>query len=215
MLSRIEFGAFLAYSPRGTSEPSRRSQTITLRVKNDGPGPEPGESMIMAAARRLRDLIDGTPLAHLLDTSVTLVPAPRSAPLPSKQSLWPALRVCEALRAHGFGKEVLPCLKRVTAVRRSSLSRPGERPRPHEHAESMQVDAVIAPPDKITLVDDVVTKGATLLAGASLLKDTFYTADVRAFALIRTLGLVPEIDAVIQPVIGTISSFYGEAERSP
>ena len=215
MLSSVEYGAFLAFSPRGTSEVSRRSQTITYRVKNDGPGPNEGESMIVAIARRLRELLETSGLSHLLDQSVTFVPVPRAAPFPDPKSLWPALRICEAFRGLEFGRDVLPCLKRVTAVRRSRFSPRGERPRPEEHMESMRVELPLHAPEKIVLVDDVVTKGATLLAAASLVKDTFPDADVRTFALIRTLGMIPEIDALIQPAVGSISDFYGEAHREP
>jgi hypothetical protein len=171
--------------------------------------------MIDAIARRLKADIDGTDLAHFLDPLVTLVPVPRAAPFSDPKSLWPAMRICEALREQGFGGEVLPCLKRLSAVRRSSHAAPGQRPLPYEHLDSMEVTPTMPSPEKITLVDDVVTKGATLLAAASLVQDAFPKAEVRAFALIRTLGLVPDIDALIQPVTGSISELYGEALREP
>jgi len=79
----------------------------------------------------------------------------------------------------------------------------------------MTVEPPLVAAENISLVDDVVTKGATLLAAASLIKDDFPNADVRAFAMIRTMGLVADIGGVIDPVVGTISECYGEADRNP
>jgi adenine/guanine phosphoribosyltransferase-like PRPP-binding protein len=71
-----------------------------------------------------------------------------------------------------------------------------------------------SPGDRITLVDDVVTRGATLFAAASLVAGTFPRADVRAFSLIRTLGLQADVERVIDPAVGTITrNRWGDAER--
>jgi hypothetical protein len=40
-------------------------------------------------------------------------------------------------------------------------------------------------------------------------------AEVRAFALVRTLGLQPDIEQILQPCTGVIRNFYGEAAREP
>lgn len=65
------------------------------------------------------------------------------------------------------------------------------------------------------LVDDVVTKGSTLLAAASRLKETYPQAKVTAFALVRTLGFVDNIDAIVEPVVGTIALRDDEPLRDP
>jgi hypothetical protein len=65
---------------------------------------------------------------------------------------------------------------------------------------------------RITIVDDVVTRGAMLLAAAQLVAAAYPDAEVRAFALVRTCNLGPEIDRSIDPVIGTITlSRWGDA----
>jgi adenine/guanine phosphoribosyltransferase-like PRPP-binding protein len=80
---------------------------------------------------------------------------------------------------------------------------------------TMRVSPGIEQPARITLVDDVVTKGATLLAAASLVAEAFPGIDVRAFTLVRTMGLVPEIERIVDPVFGRIKTDRGGADRQP
>ena len=71
-------------------------------------------------------------------------------------------------------------------------------------------------PERIVLIDDVVTKGATLLAGASLVRDAFPGVQVDCFALVRTLGLQPEVGQIVDPVVGTITrNPWGGVDRRP
>lgn len=82
--------------------------------------------------------------------------------------------------------------------------------------ESMAADTPLARPARIAVVDDIVTKGATLLAAASLVKFIFPDADVRVFAMLRTMGLQPEVERIVEPCVGTIHlTDWGEADRQP
>ncbi len=129
--------------------------------------------------------------------------------------LWVPRRISEALVAAGLGASVVPCVERVTAVAKSASAAPGQRPTIATHIESMQV-LIQAPAARITVIDDVVTRGATLFAAASLLASTFPLADVRAFALIRTRGLQADIEQVVDPTVGTITrNRWGDANRDP
>jgi Na+/citrate or Na+/malate symporter len=47
-------------------------------------------------------------------------------------------------------------------------------------------------PERILLVDDVITKGRTLIAAATRVHEAFPQAPICAFALLRTMGLVAE-----------------------
>jgi adenine/guanine phosphoribosyltransferase-like PRPP-binding protein len=72
-------------------------------------------------------------------------------------------------------------------VPKSSWSPGHQRPDAEAHYNSLSVSLRLGdPPEEIVLVDDVITKGSTLLAGASRLAEAFPDANVGAFALVRT-----------------------------
>ena len=150
-----------------------------------------------------------------LGPDVVLIPVPRSAPIKDPSTLWPAERICARLAASGFGREVLPCLSRTVAVPKSAFAGAGQRPTAQLHFETMAVDAGLVRPERITVVDDVVTKGATLLATASLVAMAFPDAEVRAFALLRTMGRVEDIERIVDPCQGTLTWGGSEVHRSP
>ena len=155
---------------------------------------------------RLHDLFSGAP---------TLVPMPRSAPLVSGVALWPAERVCLAIRDGGVDVRIAPILRRKKAVAKSATAAPGERPKVSIHYESMEAERRLEIGNHLVIVDDVVTKGNTALAAAARLAEAYPKARISLFALIRTKGLVPEIERIIEPVVGTIRLVDDEGDRNP
>jgi hypothetical protein len=93
----------------------------------------------------------------------------------------------------------------MSAVRKSAIAPPSERPTVQQHYDSFVVKIVAPAPIQIVLIDDVVTAGSTLLAAASRIAEAYPDASVRAFALIRTMSGL-EIDQVVAPATGTIIS---------
>jgi hypoxanthine phosphoribosyltransferase len=67
----------------------------------------------------------------------------------------------------------------------------------------------------ILLIDDVITKGRTLAAAAIRLQEAFPKADIRAFALIRTMGFVLDIPRLLEPCQGVIHWNGEDAYRAP
>jgi hypothetical protein len=225
LLSNLSFGAFLTYSPHGTTAAERSSQVVCREIKGDGylMVDEEETPAIAFTVRRLRESL--TPgLQELLGPNAVLVPAPGSAPLPPRQqALWVPRRICEELREGGFGNRVEPLLIRHTAVPKSSYAGRGQRPSVEKHYESFSVSPRLgARPSQIVLVDDVITKGATLLAGASRLVEAFPGATVRAFALIRTQNPIDHdrdkhiFRAILDPIVSRITlNQYGPWRRDP
>lgn len=155
------------------------------------------------------------PLQPFLNAAVTLVPVPRSAPL-AEGALWPSRVIAQVLVDHGYGGEVAPLIERISAVRKSSSSPAAERPLISEHRDSLVVRRDLISPEQITLVDDVLTMGRTTFACASLLQESFPDAEIRVFAMMRTQGLVPDIDALFDPSVGTVTGYAsGKSFRDP
>ena len=91
----------------------------------------------------------------------------------------------------GLGRDWHPLLRRVSEVRKSAYAPPGMRPTPREHFDSLVNVPVTPPCTAITLVDDVITKGSTMLAAMSRLKQAWPETPVRGFALVRTMSYQP------------------------
>lgn len=202
--SRFKFGTYLAYSPRGKAEVSRRSRELCYAVKQDAGG---------AIARVVARLVEGfstTNLTEVLGPDVVLVPAPRSAPL-LERALWPARRIADELVTHGLGAEVL--VTRTTPVMKSATASPGERTTVAGHIDSLRLEPLLADPKKLTIVDDVMTRGRMAFAMAMLLAARFPGIEVRAFALLRTLGFQPEIEKIDEPCIGVLVQQRGDVNR--
>jgi len=80
----------------------------------------------------------------------------------------------------------------------------------HLHLGSLEVQRDLSSPQRIVLVDDIVTTGATLFAGVMLLCESFPQAEVRAFAGARSMGDA-ELEKLVAPCEGTIT-LVDEAE---
>jgi hypothetical protein len=174
--------------------------------------------MIDYAVRRLFQ--EMTPdLTEILSPTATLVPVPRFAPFPPagpSSVLWVPRRICEALHAAHLGSGWIPCLERTEAVVKSATAPRGQRPTASRHYATLKVNTLLPTTDRVVVVDDVVTLGATAMAAASRLQDALPDAEVSVFAIIRTCGLVAEIDRIVDPVVGTISlSPGGRPYRAP
>lgn len=148
------------------------------------------------------------------EPDVALFPAPGSAPLVSGGASPPNV-ICQSLVTQGLAAEIRPILRRTEAVPKSAYARPGERPSVQRHYETMAVEADLAAPHKILIVGDFITKGATLLAAASRVSEAFPGCEVKAFALIRTMGLIFEIEKTIDPCVGSVLYESGNATRTP
>lgn len=208
MPSEYHYGTFANYSPRGKSELSEKSRKICGKIKA-------GSRCTISSALKYLAKGEARCLQPFLNPNVTLVPVPRSAPL-AVNALWPAKVIADVLVANSYGREVRALIKRTKAVRKSSTSSAGARPLIPEHMASMQVHVDMFRPDTITLVDDVLTKGSTTMACANLLQKSFPAATIRIFAMIRTQGLVDDIEKIVDPSIGTIIGHdSGKPYRNP
>lgn len=171
------------------------------------------ETASALVARRIRErALEFT--SEFLNADTALVPMPRSGLL-RLGALWPALEIAESLRAEGFGQSVVPSLKRVIPVPKAATSRAEERPKARAHFESLELMDPLALPAKITLVDDVVTRGAQLFGAAWKIWAMRPNVEVRAFAVIRTVSALEEFSATADPCTGRIEWRDEECRRRP
>lgn len=208
MIDRLPFAAPLIYSPRGESRFAIRSRELRDGLKRGDP------VLLPRIASHVSQLVSAGHFDGFFGEDVTLVPVPGSAPF-VPGALWVPDRIARALQASGLAREIWPTLKRVHAVPKSAWARPGERPDIGQHMESLHLEDRLVPTARIVLVDDFVTKGRTLLAAASLIAQVLPDVHVRAFAVMRTMGLVPDIDRIRDPMVGEIRLEQGDAVRTP
>lgn len=207
MLSEIRFGSLLCYSPKGESELSKRSRIARDKIKN-------GDA---ATLRRFVELLRertnvGQPLHDFFNTNTLLVPMPRSAPLVTG-ALWPSKRICDAMAGAGFGTTA-PLLERFVAVPKSAFARPGERPTIPTHFASLRLSQLDVAGADLIVVDDIITRGNSVLAAASRLAERLPKASIRAFAVIRTRSS-QEVDEIIDPVTGRVTQILDNGHREP
>lgn len=160
---------------------------------------------------------------------VVLVPVPGSSPAQGAGRTGERLAWC--LREVGLAAEVWPVLRRRYAVRKSAFAATGERPSVREHYASFAVERSLCvgalrgqsslvwdPCEtrlRLTLIDDVITRGRTLLAAAGRLQEAFPSAEIRAFALLRTLSPYETLSQVLDPCEGDVRWVSGDARRRP
>jgi predicted amidophosphoribosyltransferase len=205
----VEFASCYVYSPAGAGEVCERSRLLRELLK------EGNERFMRKYAVRVRQQVAESPqLAGFLTASDVLVPVPGSAPK-SHEGRHAAARLAEALLRQGLGCDTWNGLKRTRPVRKSGTALPCARPSVALHYQSFAIDALPHPPVSLVLVDDVITKGRTLLAAAARLHEAFPGANIRAFALLRTMGLVPEVRRLLEPCKGSICWRAGDARRDP
>ncbi len=205
--SQILFGSYRAIPSQGVSEYKEHSQ-IKYKIKherffNTGSRTVPASEFF---AMKIKNEIDKMPFKDLFSKDTILVPAPKSSLL-KPSTLWVPKLFAEKLVKMGLGKGVEPCLKRVDAVTRSSTAKLTNESRPTaiDHYNSMQVKEIVYEPNDILVVDDIVTRGATLLGSVNRLKDVFPNAKIRGFALVRTISNPDKFKKVEDPCKGTIT----------
>jgi predicted amidophosphoribosyltransferase len=203
-LFQLEFGALLTYTPRGTTSSAKHSKAVMQVLKRDNYVGNPPEILMSEwVARKVQQKLNELPFASFFHPNSILVPVPKSS-LMQPHTLWVPERIAKALVSVGIGEQVVSCLIRAEAVPKAALSSPKERPTANHHYESLSVQGSLGKPDEIVLIDDVVTRGATLMGCANRLIDAFPQCHIRAFAAMRTISNANEFESVYSPCVGTI-----------
>jgi hypothetical protein len=204
-ITSLDFGSLLCYCPRPSSSAMQDAYQVMLAIKQDPFGGDPPILMSERIARAVQENLPSLPFAYFFQPETTLVPVPKSS-LMLRDTLWVPLRIATALAKRGVGSQVDPCLARVTAVRKAASSRASERPKPKDHFASLSVQRRISgpPPKEILLVDDIITRGSTLLGAANRLAEAFPQTRIRAFGAMTTISDPTDFVSLSKPLIGSI-----------
>ncbi|MDG7031901.1 MAG: phosphoribosyltransferase, partial [Nitrososphaerota archaeon] len=68
----------------------------------------------------------------------------------------------------------------------------------------MEVQGRLSEPESVLLIDDIITRGATLLGAANRLADAFPNARISAFAAMRTVSNPDEFQREYDPQMGNV-----------
>ena len=214
LLSKLEFGSYLTYSPRGNSDIAKRSKNIKIYLKSEGNIGTPPKFMSEFVADRIKESIDQMPFKHFFNENVSLVPVPKSS-LMQPNTLWVSEKIAKALSKQAFGS-FYPCLKRIRPVQKSAYAVPSNRrPKAIDHYGSIKCQQLVHRPKEIVLIDDIITRGSTLLGCASKLKEIFPDVPIRAFAVIRTISDPNNFKKIEDPCVGTITRSGNDTFREP
>lgn len=214
--SKLTVGSCLIY-PKGGSKASRDAVSFVWdKIKQDKTVNIDGKptNIIRASIQYLVENLAQYPkLEELLTDAGTLVPLPRSAPQ-VKGGLWVPLRIAEELAANGIGDGVEPCLERKERVTQSSgVARAKDRPDPPDHCKTILCNAPLMAPKKVTLIDDVVTRGSTLVGCAAILQERFPKAEIQGYGHVSVESArdLVKFGEIFEPRIGVVS--YNAAQN--
>lgn len=236
--SAVCFASFYAYAPLDDGRLCEAARRMCARLKEADP-----RALAGFAAQVWRDNAANGQFAELFGRNAVLVPVPGSRS--GSTAPWVGERLAWCLKEMGLACALWPCLRRCHSVRKSAFAAAGERPTVLEHYASFAVDRAASGFDefgnvqqglcperrpwvragchpesaesapRLVLVDDVVTRGRTLLAAAARLRQAFPGREVRAFALMRTLSRGQALWRNPDPCEGQVRWLGGDARRSP
>jgi len=214
LLSELKFGSYLTYTPRPNSDEGKYAKNYVNSIKMEiGIPTDPPLFMSDRVAKNIKAGIDETPLKDFFGRDVALVPVPKSS-LMQLNSLWVPLKLATAFSKEGFGT-CYPCLERKNPVNKASYSKPENRPKAIDHYKSIKLKMTLQKPKKIILIDDVVTRGSTLLGCASLLQESFPGTPIIGFAVVRTISDPDNFKKMVEPCIGKITRNGDDTFRVP
>jgi Phosphoribosyl transferase domain len=220
LLSEYDFASYLTYcSNRGEGpniDTRNKARTIMYCLKQEKSIGEPPIVFSKFVAKKINGDIDKLPFNYNFGKDVFLVPVPGSS-LMKQGDLWVPENLTKSFEEQGLGTS-FPCLERIKKVRKSAFCKPDERPKPEDHYASIQVKRLMIhmhDPSRIVLVDDIITRGSTMLGCINLLKEVYPDAEIVGFAVMRTITDVDLFEDIEDPCVGTVEYKYGKLWRRP
>jgi predicted amidophosphoribosyltransferase len=215
--SELTYASAFTYCPRAQSERARVAKDLVRAMKNNSYDPKLKLTTAEALARAHCEKVPGTVLESYFHRATVIVPVPGSSPSNSN-AFWVADALAKALKGEGLAQRSVALLRRATAVPRSSRSKAEARPSAEKHFASFEISDHFMENETFILVDDVVTRGATLLGAAARLREAFPANSIEAFAMVRTISDPDEFPSegrLFQPCVGRIDLMSWGCRRRP
>ena len=208
LVSDLVFASLYSYvpGPYGRLETYSDAYNFVIKLKQDKAIESGGirTPISDAIAKAIRISLKELPFKDFFGESAYLVPAPSHAKHdPRADHLNNVRNIVLALEREGLG-QAFDCIERIEAVTKSATANSSHRPDVTAHYHSIRVQRGVHKPQRIVIVDDVVTRGATMLACASRLKETWPDAHIVGFAVVRALSNPNEYTRFRDPCMGTI-----------
>lgn len=214
LVSRVVVGSLLAYTPRPVTDEGSKARNLMYALKNDQRSGSPPRPLSEVVAQYLALHLDRLPFSDLFGPDTLAVPVPKSS-LTRPGSLWVPFNLATAFHAVGLVTAFSACARRTKAIRKAATSPISERPTALEHFDSIQIVGGLLPAARFLLVDDVVTRGATIIGVASRLAEAYPGAEIKAFAAIRTVSNPAEFVTARTPAVEVISLEGSQSFRRP
>lgn len=214
LLSQLEFGSLLAYTPRPKSDEQKKTKDFMYSLKNDKLTGSPPCPTTVNIARYILSNFSSLPFGNYFGSHVTLIPVPSSS-LKNPGDLWVSSNLARALEDQKLGN-VIECIKRKFAVPKAATSKSNERPTPGQYYQSVEIQLVQSEIKSIVLVDDVITRGATAIGVASKLREIYPNVPIKLFVALRTISNPDEFKSLTDSCVGTIKiDQRGVPHRTP
>ena len=223
MIQRVEFGSLFSYVPYYRWKNGNYSDKIKDKLEEARQMMKSIKEIIMnksagsasdVIALKVKDSLNTLPFADYFSPDTVLVPTPSSS-LSKSYSQWIPRKIAAKMADNGLGKSS-ELLMRVKYVPRSSGQRKrSKRPTPQQHYESFGIIKPPFDPKEIVLVDDVITRGSTVMGGVRRLAEAFPNARIRVFAAMRSISSVGEFTNVSDPRVGAVDIRNGQPYRYP
>ena len=197
----VPFGSVAAYRPgrprSGDTAMTRQGWELVMDLKLSVP------ARIKSIAAWMASDHGRTLFPTYFGSDVVLVPAPGHAPrAKGGKPRSTTSELVRSMEAEGLGTRK-EWLRRLKKVPKSAWSR-GDRPTEEQHHATIAVSAPAVlgfeAVGRITVVDDVITRGATLHACVRRLAEAFPSAGIAAFAVVRTISGVAQLPKAFDPV---------------
>lgn len=178
--SEVSCHTCFAYSAKDDSLIAQHSRQLCYALKGGK------DRAIEWITERVQTASDNGEFTDIFGPEVTLVPVPGYAPWMGKNALWVGLSLALAMHRQGLGRDVATLVSRSFKVRKSATSPRDQRPTHRDHYDSLSVRPISnTTPSRITVVDDVLGRGATIMGTVGRLRECFPTVEIAGFAAIR------------------------------